>query len=113
MIKATMTTEQAAAYKDAIQRNQDVWEMLRDCNIKLYALNTNQYRFVAWLIYSELHNCFIAGIDTYSNDETNLQMVILKSADTSPIEATRSIYYQVKKWYGEGEIPLSEISPII
>lgn len=41
MIKATMTTEQAAAYKDAIQSNQDVWEMLRDCNIKLYALNTN------------------------------------------------------------------------
>jgi hypothetical protein len=113
MIKSTMTAEQRAAYSAAMQSNQNEFDMLRDCNIKLYALKTKQYRFVAWLVFSEKNNCFICGIDTYSNDETNLQMVILSAADTSPIEAISTIYGQVKKWYGEGEIPLSEISPII
>ena len=84
----------------------DPFEILKDCNLKLDRLRTEDYRFVAWLIYSTQHNCFIAGVDTYSNDDQNLMVVIYKSAEPSPIDALSTVYSQVRKWYGEGFIPL-------
>jgi len=88
--------------------DETFFEILKDCNIKLDALRTNDYRFVAWIIYSTQHKCFIAGVDTYSNDEQNLQIVILKAVDTSPLDTLNKIYDQVKDWHGEGFIPLED-----
>jgi hypothetical protein len=81
------------------------FEILKDCNIKLDALRTKDYRFLAWIIYSTQHKCFIAGVDTYSNDKA---FVILKSVDASPLIALNKVFSQVNKWYGEGFIPLDD-----
>lgn len=86
-----------------------LFEILKDCNIKLDALRTKDYRFVAWIIYSTQRKCFIAGVDTYSNDEQNMQIVILKAVDPKPFDALNQIYAQIKDWYGEGFIPLEDV----
>jgi len=84
-------------------------DTLKDCNIKLDALRTKDYRFVAWIIYSTQHKCFIAGVDTYTNDEQNIQTVILKGVDTSPSAALDKIHATIKDWHDKGFIPLSDI----
>ena len=84
------------------------FEILKNCNKKLDALRTKDYRFVAWIIFSTQHNCFIAGVDVYSNDEQNLQIVLIKSVDGSPLQALNAIHSQISKWYGDGSIPLDE-----
>lgn len=85
-------------------------ECLKECNIKLDALRTADYRFVAWIIYSTQHNAFIAGVDTYSNDNQNLQYVASKGIDTSPIGAMNQVYGDVCEWEKAGEVPvLSEL----
>ena len=88
----------------------NVLEILKESNIKLDALQTSDYRFVAWIIYSTRHLCFIAGVDTYSNDEQNLQWVATKSADVSPIAAMNQVYRQVCRWEEVGYVSLD--SPI-
>lgn len=85
-------------------------ECLKECNLKLDALRTADYRFVAWIIYSTQHNCFVAGVDTYSNDEQNLQYVVAKGIDASPIGAMNQVYRQICKWETAREVPvLSEL----
>lgn len=87
---------------------EEAFNILKNCNVKLDRLRTKDYRFVAWIIFSTQHNSFIAGVDVYSNDEQNLQIVLLKSVDPSPLEALNIIHSQISKWYGEGFIPLDE-----
>lgn len=81
-------------------------EYLKECNLKLDNLRTADYRFVAWIIYSTQHRCFIAGIDTYSNDSQNLQRIIAVGKDTSPIGAMNQIYREINEWEKEGEVPV-------
>lgn len=81
-------------------------EILKQCNIVLDSLCTPEYRFVAWIIYSTQHNCFIAGVDTYSNDEQNLQHVIAKGVDASPIGAINQVYRQICDWENAGQVPV-------
>lgn len=94
-----------------INKNMDeLIECLKECNLKLDALRTADYRFVAWIIYSTQHGCFVAGVDTYSNDEQNLQYVAAKGIDISPIEAMNQVYRQICEWEKAGEVPvLSEL----
>lgn len=85
-------------------------ECLKECNLKLDYLRTADYRFVAWIIFSTQHNCFIAGVDTYSNDEQNLQYCAAIYADVSPIGAMNQVYRQICEWETAGEVPvLSEL----
>jgi len=85
-------------------------ECLKECNLKLDSLRTPDYRFVAWIIYSTQHKCFVAGVDTYSNDEQNLQHVVAKGVDASPIGAMNQVYRQICDWEKVGEVPvLSEL----
>ena len=81
-------------------------ECLKECNLKLEDLRTADYRFVAWIIYSTQHRCFIAGVDTYSNDSQNLQHVIAKGTDASPIGAMNQIYREILEWEKVGEVPV-------
>lgn len=93
------------------QKNMDgLIECLKESNLKLGALRTADYRFVAWIIFSTRHNCFVAGVDTYSNDEQNLQYVAAKGIDASPIGAMNQVYRQICEWETTGEVPvLSEL----
>ena len=85
-------------------------ECLKECNIKLDALRTEDYRFVAWIIYSTQHKAFVAGVDTYSNDEQNLAYVAAKGVDASPIGAMNQVYRQICLWEKAGEVlALSEL----
>lgn len=83
-------------------------ECLKECNLKLDALRTDEYRFVAWIIYSTQHETFIAGVDTYSNDEQNLQHVIAKGWNASPVEAINQVYDQIIIWERSGEVPVMD-----
>lgn len=83
-------------------------ECLKECNLKLDALLTPDYRFVAWIIYSTQHKCFVAGVDTYSNDDQNLQHVIAKGVDASPIGAMNQVYRKICEWETVGEAPILE-----
>lgn len=87
---------------------EHTFELLKDCNIKLDSLRTKDYRFVAWIIYSALHTSFIAGVDTYSNDEQNLQIVILKGIHRYAGEAIMQIHEVISKWHNDGSIPLED-----
>ena len=91
-----------------IKKNMDgLIECLKECNIKLDALRTADYRFVAWIIFSTQHNCFVAGVDTYSNDEQNLQYVVAKGIDASPIGAMNQVYREICKWETTaGDVPV-------
>lgn len=80
-------------------------ECLKECNLKLDTLRTSDYRFVAWIVFSTRLNCFVAGVDTYSNDEQNLQYVVAKSIDASPIGAMNQVYRQICEWETSGEFP--------
>ena len=85
-------------------------ECLKECNLKLDALRTADYLFVAWIIFSTQHNCFIAGVDTYSNYEQNLQYVAAIGMNASPVGAMNQIYRQICEWEAAGEVPvLSEL----
>lgn len=81
-------------------------ECLKECNIKLDALRTKDYSFVAWIIFSTQHKCFIAGVDTYLNDATNLQHVVAKGVDASPIGAMNQVYREICEWEKVGEVPV-------
>lgn len=85
---------------------EHTFDLLIDCNIKLDFLRTKDYRFVAWIIYSTKHKSFIAGVDTYSNDEQNLQFVIIKAKHTHPGECVMQIHETITNWHMEGFIPL-------
>lgn len=80
-------------------------ERLKECNIILDTLRTADYRFVAWIIYSTKHSAFIAGIDTYSNDDENIQYVAFKGVDPSPISAMDQVYREICEWEKAGELP--------
>ena len=82
------------------------FERLTECNNKLDALRTHDYRFVAWIIYSAQRQCFIAGVDTYSNDGKNLQSIIAAAADDTPIGAINQIFFAICGWDEIGEVPL-------
>lgn len=82
-------------------------ECLKECNLKLNALRTDDYRFVAWIIFSVRHDCFIAGVDAYSNGEDNLQNVIANGVDASPIGAMNQVYRKIRKWEDAGAVPLT------
>lgn len=92
---------------------EDTFELLKDCNIKLDSLKTKDYRFVAWIIYSTLHDSFIAGVDTYSNDDENQQIVILKGIHRYPGEAIMQIHEVISKWHNDGSIMLHFPSNIL
>lgn len=81
-------------------------ECLKECNIKLNALRTADYRFVAWIVFSTQHNCFIAGVDTYSNDERDVSYVAVKSANASPIGAMNQVYRKICEWETAGDVPI-------
>lgn len=88
----------------------DLVQCLKECNTILDSLRTADYRFVAWIIYSTQHSCFVAGVDTYSNDEQNLQYVAAKGVNESPLEAMLLVYQQIIEWEEAGEVPvLSEL----
>ena len=85
-------------------------QCLKECNTVLDSLRTADYRFVAWIIYSTQHSCFVAGVDAYSNDEQNLQYVAAKGVSESPLEAMLLVYQQIIEWEEAGEVPvLSEL----
>jgi len=84
-------------------------ECLKESNLKLDSLRTKDYRFVAWIIYSTQHKAFIAGVDTYSNDEQNLQQVIAKGVDASPIGAINQVYRKICEWEKLGYVPFDDI----
>jgi hypothetical protein len=86
----------------------DGFEIIKRCNIMLDSLRTKEYRFVAWLIYSAQMHCFIAGIDTYINDEQNLAHVIIKHADPMPFFALNELHKKISEWHDAGSIPLDE-----
>ena len=79
-------------------------EYIKQCNLKLDALATNEHRFVAWIIYSSHNKCYIAGVDTYTNDDENMLYVPAKEAGPSPIEAMKAIYNQILKWEAHGAV---------
>jgi len=81
-------------------------ECLKGCNLKLDAMRTPEYRFIAWITFSTRHNCFIAGVDTYSNDEQNMQYVAAKSIDASPIGAMNQVYRMICEWETTGTVPV-------
>lgn len=81
-------------------------EILKQCNIILDSLCTPDYRFVAWIIYSAQRQCFIAGVDTYSNDEQNLQYIVAEGVDASPIAAINQVYRKICDWEKDGGVPL-------
>lgn len=81
-------------------------ECLKECNIKLDTLRTSDYRFVGWIIYSTQHKGFIAGVDTYSNDEQNLQWVCAKAVDASPLAAMNEVFQLVCEWEKAGYVSL-------
>jgi hypothetical protein len=83
-----------------------IFDLLKDCNIKLENLRTSEYRFVAWIIYSTQHKAYIAGVDTYSNDEENLQYVVTKAIGVDPGDVIESIHNTITKWHNLGEVPL-------
>jgi len=85
------------------------FELLKQCNFKLANLITPDYRFVAWIIYSTQHKCFIAGVDTYTNDNQNLATVISKALDNSPFDAIKQIYDEISAWHNDGQIPLTKL----
>lgn len=93
-----------------ITKMNDLVQCLKECNTILDSLRTADYRFVAWIIYSTQHSCFVAGVDTYSNDEQNLQYVAAKGVNESPLEAMLLVYQQIIEWEEAGEVPvLSEL----
>jgi hypothetical protein len=83
-------------------------ECLKECNIKLDALRTNEHRFVAWIIFSAANQVFFAGVDTYSNDEENLQWIVAKGVDASPIGAMNQVYRKVCEWEKAGKVPVHQ-----
>ena len=82
-------------------------ECLKECNVKLDRLRTADYRFVAWIIYSTQHQCFVAGVDAYSNDAENHLLLVHAGTDASPIGAMNQVYREILKWEKNGEVPLS------
>lgn len=81
-------------------------ECLKECNLKLAELRTSEYRFVAWIIYSTQRKCFIAGVDAYSSDEANLQHVVAKGTDASPIGAMNQVYRKICEWETAGKVEI-------
>ena len=81
-------------------------ECLKECNVRLESLRTSDCRFVAWIIYSTRLGCFIAGVDAYSNDDQNLQHVVAKGIDASPIGAMNQVYRKICEWERDGGVPL-------
>ncbi len=80
-------------------------ECLKECNLKLDALKTTDYRFVAWIIFSAKYDAFIAGVDTYSNDDENLQDVAVNYVDVSPMAAMTQVHMDICDWEAAGEVP--------
>lgn len=79
-------------------------ECLKACNEKLEGLCTSEYRFVAWIIYSTRLKAFVAGVDTYTNGEENMQHVPEKAVDASPVGAMNAIYRKILEWEDTGKV---------
>ncbi len=83
-----------------------VFETLKECNDNLNKLKTEQYRFVAWVIYSVKHQSFIAGVDAYTNNGENLQMVVFHSINKEPGFALLAIRAEIDNWIAAGAVPI-------
>lgn len=108
MKKGTVSAEIAGrtAYADAIQGNES--EILKRCNIMLDSLKTEEFRFVAFLIYSVQFSCYIAGIEMYSNSVQNTSMVIVGRKDRLALDALKTVRAKISEWNDAGSIPLDE-----
>lgn len=85
----------------------DFIETLKECNIKLHGLMTSDYRFVAWIIYSCKWDCFVAGVDGYSSNSKNDQIIgILKIPDTSAENAMKFLEKHITTWHDKREVPI-------
>ena len=82
---------------------------LKDCNIKLYNLRTEEHCFVAWIIYSTNWNCFIAGVDCFFNDEAKSQKTIKARANSQAAEAILRIDESISQWQKAGRVPVSDL----
>ena len=85
---------------------------LKECNVKLDALSTADYSYVAWIIFSTKHSCFIAGVDTYYNYPQSTQWIATREADVSPVVAMNKVYMKICQWSEGGDVlpdhPLNE-----
>ena len=85
---------------------KDALEVLKDCNIELTnSISDGMYRYVAHIIYSTRWNCFIVGVEQYSNDEFNSVAMIASSKDENPLEAAKRIHAIIMNWCSLGGIP--------